>query len=217
MLNRPQIDYLAKITHSKIISIDNQPVSILRNPEDQQIIIPYEDFRRNMGLDDLRWHTLCGQRNMIAGGAVLNWVWQENTNEDTDFFFLDGEGKFMFASFISAPSFKFHCSRETKYADTYFNVEDKIMFQLVSLHYGAPFEILCCFDFDICRWVADAQNIYTYRNTVLDLLEMRLSCTSDFWLEKKKPWHKKKKPLLSRVLKYYRKGFFLSDNLSAKL
>lgn len=209
MLNTAQIEYLAGLSGCRIIKINQEPVSIVRPDKNRKIVVPYENFKNNMGLEDLDWQVLCGQYNMIGGGAALNWVWQEEKNEDIDFFFLNNEGKRVFASFISAPSFGFHCSRETGYADTYFNAERNITFQLVSLHYGTPFEILAHFDFGVCKWIVDADNLYTYAHTISDLLAMRLSDTNNKTGIKGS--------FVARVLKYYRKGFYLDSGISEKL
>jgi hypothetical protein len=207
VLNNKQIEYLVRLSGSSAIYEGDQPISILLSDTDQQIVQPYETFRNRMGLADLRWHGLLGKRNMIAGGAVLNWVWGENTNEDTDFFFLNADGKNDFASFVSTPAFEFHRSGKTGYADSYFNAENNVLLQLVSFCYGEPFNIMRYFDLNVCKWVADADWIYTYRRAITDLLELRMAQTRS--PARESPLH--------RILKYHRKGFFLSTDLMSKI
>jgi len=173
-----------------------------------------------MGLEDLRLNWLLGNNNMIAGGSVLNWIWGENTHGDIDFFFKDEEYADIFVEFIKGIGFKLVC--ETSYAGTYFEPLQGIILQVVGnpdrgpytrqgprnnfVAYGTPHEVIDNFDFHICKFAVDSDYLYTTSRAIQDLLKLTIDNTGN-----------EKSMFLQRILKYTRKGFFMSPKIKRYL
>ena len=218
MLNHAQIQTLAKIGRLGVRCCDGIPISV-SCASNRKIKYPYDQFRKEMGLEDLRLNWLLGSNNMIAGGSVLNWIWGENTQGDIDFFFKDEESADIFVEFIKPIGFKL--TAETNYAATYFESLQGLILQVVgdSTHradhspynspaaqeivaYGTPEIIIDNFDFHVCKFAVDSDYLHTTSRAIQDLLKMTIDNTG-----------KEKNYLISRILKYNRKGFFLSPKI----
>lgn len=191
----------------KLSLVGDIPVAVKRVP-DKEIKYPYELFKENMGLDDIRLHWLLGHNNIIAGGSVLNWVWGEETHEDIDFFFRGKEYAETFKHFIK--NIGFISSRTSAYAETFFNREGKLIVQVVGgkdttkdfRAYGPPDMILENFDMHVCKFAVDCDYIYTTTRAIQDLLKLTIDTTGH-----------EKPPFLLRCLKYIKKGFFPSPRV----
>ena len=202
----------------KVRCCDGIPIAIA-GASHREIKYPYEQFREEMGLEDLRLNWLLGTNNMIAGGSVLNWIWGENTHGDIDFFFKDEEYADIFVQFIKGIGFQL--TLETGYAATYFEPLQCVILQVVGNPdrtpinpyaqaveknsfeaYGTPQEVLENFDFHVCKFAVDSDYIYTTSRAIQDLLKLIIDNTG-----------KEKYYFVSRILKYNRKGFFLSPKI----
>jgi hypothetical protein len=215
VLNHEQIQTLAKIGKMKVRCCDGVPIAIA-GASHREIKYPYEQFREEMGLEDLRLNWLLGNNNMIAGGSVLNWIWGENTHGDIDFFFKDEEYADIFVQFIKGIGFKL--TSETGYAATYFEPLQGVILQVIGnperssysqqgaknkfTAYGIPQEVIDNFDFHVCKFAVDADYLYTTSRAIQDLLKLTIDNTGN-----------EKNYFLTRVLKYNRKGFFLSPKV----
>lgn len=212
MLTHKQIITLANIGKLKIKCCDSIPIAV--SPiKYNDIIYPYEDFKREMGLDDLRLNWLLGKNNMIAGGSVLNWIWGEKTNGDIDFFFRNEESADIFTEFIKGIGFKL--VKETGYALTYFEQQQGLILQVVGnpnenpyikdnnfIAYGTPQEIIENFDIYVCKFAVDSDYVYTTSRAIQDLLKMTVDYSSN-----------EKRNVLLRLFKYVHKGFYPSSKI----
>lgn len=205
MLSNYQVEYLAKKAELKVHWLDNNtPIGIGRGSDDI-VCYPYEDFKLGMGLEDIRFHWLLGDNNFIAGGSVLNWVWQESKNEDTDFFFKTPESSETFMLFLESVGVK--KTKETGYAKTLFDSDSNAIIQVVGnrnlenndtgAFYGDVYHILKRFDIELCKFAVDIDNVYFTRRAIQNLISLQLEAT-DF-LESKS---------IYRIEKYLRKGFY---------
>lgn len=226
MLTHNQIIELSKICDLKIRCCDGVPISVYPC-RDKKVKYPYEDFRKRLGLEDLRLSWLLGKNNIIAGGSVLNWIWGENTNTDIDFFFKDQESSEIFVEFIKGIGFKL--SGKTSYAETYFEKEQALILQVVNgfrtirnnslflidydegpkslSFYGMPFDVISSFDIHLCRFAVDNEYIYTTKYAIQSLFRMTVSVTG-----KQRDY-----AMVGRLLKYVNKGFVLSPETKSGL
>lgn len=233
MLNNQQVIFLADIADLSIHRVDGVPVAIgvNTNHDDKVHSVEYKYFREQMGLEDLRFHWLLGEKNYIAGGSVLNWIWQENTQEDTDFFFEDKDSADTFAYFLESIGLK-----ETKnsgYARTFFSQENGAIIQVVGgrdsgerspmgnmytpappgfpkpldLNYGTTPDILGRFDIELCKFATDADYVYFTSNSVSDLIRLEIETTESM----------KEESAVYRLTKYIRKGFYTSTQVEREL
>lgn len=211
MLNVDQIKFLSKVANIKVKMVGDIPISVKRI-SDREIKYPYELFKQNMGLDDIRLHWLLGHNNIIAGGSVLNWVWGEDTHEDIDFFFRGEEYAENFKLFIQ--NIGFVSSRISDYAETFFNREGKLIVQVVGginstkdfRAYGPPSMILENFDMHVCKFAVDCDYLYTTARAIQDLLKLTIDTTGY-----------EKIHFLPRCLKYIKKGFYPSPRVLGAL
>lgn len=214
MLSVSQIKYLLDVGRIAYQHVGDIPISFVPRSETIDIAIPYEEFRRSMGIADLRFQWLCSYNSIIAGGAALNWVWGESKNGDTDFFFTNDESREMFSALIEG--FGFTRTNITGYADTYFCKENNAIVQLVNtwsivhrnkdIVYSKPITakmIIDTFDINVCKFAADCDLVYTNSKAIEDLLSLSISGvskTSDAAFSQ-------------RLYKYSRKGLFIDDGL----
>jgi len=219
MLKGNQILTLAKIGKLKLRTYNGIPIAVV-NTTDNKIKIPYEKFKSLMQLEDIRLDWLLGRNNMIAGGSVLNWIWGEQTNEDIDFFFRNEESAEIFAQFIKGIGFKHTLT--TGYASTYFEEEQGVILQIVGssskytgphgsvprdfVDHGTPEEIIENFDFHVCKFAIDHEYVYTTSRAIQDLLMLTIDVTGN-----------EKDSIKRRVLKYLRKGFFVSSKIRSSI
>lgn len=207
MLSSRQIKYLAQAANINLVLSGNTPIAVSRT-SDYNIKVPYQQFAGQMGLDDIRLHWLLGQQNMMAGGAVLNWVWGEERHEDIDFFFESPDGRNDFKLFIENIGFKL--SRVSGYAETFFSAESGMIIQLVGRdadkdsYFGDVTTVIGAFDMYVCRWAVDADHVYFTSRAVQDLLRLVIDTTGK---EKETGY------LRQRGFKYMRKGFFPSPKI----
>lgn len=219
MLTDQKIHYLAKLADINVITIEGVPTGIAHKSGSYKpghIKVEYEEFRKHMGLDDLRFSWLLSPRTMIAGGAVMNWIWGESTNEDIDFFFLNTMAALDFILMISR--FGFEQAFSTGYANTYMHPDNHAVIQVIGashagteyvrpsqdtfIPFGNPSEILDRFDFNVCRFLVDDMYVYTTRAAIIDLIELKVSEPKD-----------KRKLSINRVLKYAKKGFYTDSKI----
>ena len=206
MLNNEQCKILARYAELKIISDNGLMCSVGEADKNALIKIRLEEFVDRMQLEPMRLSWLLGNNNYIAGGAVLNWILQENKNEDIDFFVKDEEAANMFISFILGLGFVF--SSNSGYATTFFNSETGLILQVIRRFMGSPERIISTFDINLCKFAIDADHLYTQRYAVLDLLSNMIRINDN---------HTTKFNILDRVLKYQRKGFFIPNSLRKRL
>jgi len=208
MLNQNQIKALAKIAGLRLNYIDDVPVSVLGS-DDRYIQYPYEDFKSELELDDIRLQWLLGMDNFVAGGSVLNWIWGEDTNQDVDFFFRQGDKIDTFTAFIESIGFVY--TRDTMYAKTYFEPNDNLVIQVVGhiddshttfYSFGHPTQIIDRFDIHLCKFAVDKDYVYMSTQAVRDLLKLTVDATGH------------EKPLfINRLFKYIQKGFYCSPRI----
>lgn len=168
----------------------------------------YNWIKANMELDDIRFHWLTTKNSFIAGGAVLNWMLQEENNEDTDFFCIDKETSERFDSVIKT---YFSFARETHCAKTYMGIEDGVILQTVGTtcspgsFFGRPEEIIKRFDMDVCKFAVDSDTVYTTPSAIIDLISKSLHYNPDNQIKYIT------QSSMQRLFKYSRKGFYSSD------
>lgn len=189
------------------------PISIrvMRNLDNEVLSYPYDNFKIGMGLEDMRFAWLLGENNFIAGGAVMNWVWQEGKNEDVDFFFKNRESADMFVTFLeSIGSVE---KKSTSYARTLFNKESKAIMQVVGpqenkpvgpVAFGTVEETISRFDIDVCKFAIDVDNIYFTQGAILDLIRLTIEANDSMRAE----------TAVYRISKYLKKGFHLGATLA---
>jgi len=173
-----------------------------------------------MGLDDIRFNWLTSYNGYIAGGAAMNWVWQENTNQDIDFFFTNEESYLNFIALAetfgfrksqrpaawlakSDPRNEFTYTRETDATIQVIGGEWQTgttgYRNIYADPYGSTFNTITKFDLRICQFAIDCDNIYFSLNSVGDLITKRI-------VENYRKTTKGR--IASRVRKYIDKGFY---------
>jgi len=224
MINAEQANYLLSLVKpGKVIYDMDTPVSVHYPRKNELIKVNYEDFKTCMDLEDIPLHWLTSYNIHIAGGAVMNWVWQEHTNNDIDFFFAT-EGAFhAFESFISSYGFEEMGSSNGHYGGQPFkklnNSDEGMVIQLIGggewnisqgydtirlNPYGDPVENIRRFDIRVCQFAVDCENIYMSRFGVLDLLTKRLIRNAEV--------KRKQGRFQNRIKKYQEKGFGQAAN-----
>ena len=213
MLTTDQITYLCFLADLTSCQRNNQVLYITdKADQSANLTIPFNDFQRNMGLEDLRLHWLTTTNAFIAGGAVLNWALREQQNEDIDFFFTDVEVGNRFEAVICN---YFKLCRETMCAKTYQN--ESVILQLVGTtgspyqFFGSPVEVLNRFDMDLCKWAADCNNVYTTNWAIRDAITKSLHYKEDCQIKYVT------QSSMQRLFKYSRKGFYASDTNTWKV
>lgn len=233
MLTNKQVKYLCKVSdlepkiHNGII----YGVSKL-NKDNTNIVVPYDTFVKEMDLEYPRLHWLLSHNGFMAGGAVLSWLLQDNQNNDIDFFFKNKNAAADFASFIT--QYDFVETNDSKYAKTFFNEEGNIILQVVGSGdaeyknqpdgskaslFGTPQEVINVFDISVCQFAIDCDNFYSNRSSILDVITKNLNIVSgkktDGIFNRVKSMFGAKSeimtPYIERILKYHRKGFFISN------
>ena len=212
MLNNSQVEFLSKICDLDVYKYGDLIISV-NNRKHKSAIIKhdYNDFKFNMGLSDLRFDWLLTDKIYLSGGCVLNWVWNENKNEDYDFFFTNPDSARNFRSLIS--NYGFEETSETKYALTCFNREEGLILQVIGgagkekkdevfngfIPHGTPEETINRFDINVCRFAVDGDNIYFTTSAVMDLINRVVKTTQDKYNTKE------------RIVKYNQKGFYIPN------
>jgi hypothetical protein len=188
------------------------------NKSDEFITIPYEQFKNHMGLEDIRFNWLLGKNNYMAGGLVLNWINSEQKNDDVDFYFFNPQAVENFEVLITELcGFKF--THRSNYAQTYYNPDTNTILQIVDgfieeiqdgikgerILIGEPKEVLSGFDFGLCRFAVDENNVFTSVYSIRDLLSKSIRLY--------KVWNSEQ--TAARIMKYNKKGFYLSKKMLA--
>lgn len=218
MLTSDQVRYLACLCNARVHEEYGIPVVISRRDKDSDIQLRYEDFKKNMGLSDPKFHWLCSDKVYIAGGCILNWIWGENTNEDIDFFCKDIDVANNLAIIIQKFQAKF--LRASTYGQTFVDADSKSIIQIIGAiddslpilpqHIfkvtGTPRNIINGFDFNICKFIIDCDSIYTTSFAIYDLISRDLedAINGNF-------------PTSDRLAKYTSKNLFLSAALQYKM
>jgi hypothetical protein len=138
----------------------------------------------------------------------LSWVSSEpNKGGDVDFFFHKPEDSEMFKLVIE--NYGFRPTRQTEYALTCFNPEEKVVIQIVGngnlcinpnrILFGTPRKVIDAFDLTLCRFAVDADFLYTDTMAIRDLItkSLRYGVVSI--------------PAITtnRIVKYVRKGYYM--------
>ena len=228
MINNKQIDFLAKIADLNVHKVNEivTGISYVNNDsvikhkhivEDKCKSISYDYFKEQMGLEDIRFGWLLGENNFLAGGSVLNWIWQENTNEDTDFFFKDPDSAETFGYFLQ--SIGLIHTKSSGYASTYFSPDNGAIIQAVGTsrqeaypnpldnNFGPPEDIIAKFDIHVCKFALTVDTLFYTRKAIENLIKLELDITENI-----KPHN-----AIYRINKYTRKGFYPSTNVQDKL
>lgn len=199
MINPDQTAYLLSLVEPNRVVYDmGLPVSVHYPKKNEIIKVNYEEFKTCMSLDDIPLHWLTSYNIHMAGGAVMNWVWQENTNNDIDFFFANEGAFFAFSSLISSYGFKevdtcrkgYGGMSEVPPFKKLNNSAEGLMLHLIGgdewriskgaydsitvTPYGDPVSNIRRFDLRVCQFAVDCENIYMSRFGILDLLTKRL-------------------------------------------
>lgn len=217
MLNVDQIKALAGVGKINVKICNDIPIAMAPVLKDMAIKYPYEAFKKVMGLDSLRLDWLLGKENFIAGGAVLNWIWGEDKNEDTDFFFRSPETYELFQIFIE--SIGFRKVNSTGYAETFFESSTGVVIQTIGrveevlsrdfVAFGTPELVIKNFDFHLCKFAMDHEFVYTTSLAIHQLLQMVIDFTG--------AQKRNNSLILKRVLKYNKKGFWLSSDITNRI
>jgi hypothetical protein len=193
-------------------------------------MFPYNEFKKQMGLEDPRLHWLLSHNGFMSGGAVLAWLLQDNSSNDIDFFFRNKDAANSFALFIE--QYDFVETNDTTYAKTFFNKDEGVILQVVGagdaenkkLHdgtpvslFGSPLEIINNFDISVCKFAVDSDMFYSNREAIADLITRTLHLNmeknvSGFLSKVKSIFGTKGNialPFVERVLKYHHKGFYI--------
>lgn len=211
-LTNNQINELISIARLKASYYSDLVIGVIPSGTKEAQSYPYEDFKKRLGLDDIRFHWLCSDRVYLAGGAALNWIMSENKNEDIDFFFKNEETANNFK--LAIQNWNFKETRESNYAKTFFNPDEKVIVQLVGadrkyerdvkiseqngfIPFGTPQETIERFDIEVCKFAVDSENVYFTETAILDLIQKRASSS------------KTKYNTSHRLIKYSRKGFYI--------
>lgn len=222
MLSNSQVEALIKFGGLQFRKIGPLYTGVFLHQKTSQekLVIPYDSFKSELGLPDLRMHWALNESIYIAGGSVLSWIDGINNIGDIDFFFKDKETLENFSIFIQG--FGFVKTRSTTCADTYSH-KDGVIIQLVGANndqtdeviinwdhanngyadfnpFGSPHQIIDSFDIKTCQFAASADNIFTNSEAILNLIIRNLSSSS--------PDDRKS---ISRIFKYSRKGYFITD------
>lgn len=215
MLNNSQINFLAKISNIDAYKYGDLIIGVNNRQHFTACVkYPYEEFKTRMGLQDIRFDWLLTDKVFLAGGAVLNWVWGENKNEDIDFFFTNPDSAQNFRALIQ--SYGFVETSETKYAMTCFNDDDGTILQVVGtkdagggkkddqlfngfIPCGTPPETISRFDIELCKFAVDGDSVYFTVGAALNLMNKTIHSSGQ------------KYNTSDRVLKYNRKGFYIPN------
>lgn len=214
MLNINQVKFLAKIAKLDTYEYGDVVVGVgSRQHISACISYPYEDFKQNMGLSDIRFDWLLTDKVFLAGGSVLNWVWGETKNEDIDFFFTNADSASNFRALIGG--YGFVETNESRYAMTCFNEEEGVIIQIVGsddqsgrkdekifngfIPFDTPQETIKRFDIGLCKFAVDGDNVYFTVGAAVDLITKTINNTGEKYNTKE------------RTLKYNRKGFFIPN------
>lgn len=204
MLKQEQIKFLAEAAQIKAVIYNNVVISVKPEfgRENKIVKYPVEEFQKRIGLEPMRFQWMLGETNLLAGGSVLNWIWQENKNQDTDFFFKSEDNVEVFTAFLK--SIGLTKTKTTNYAKTYFDDNSGAIIQVVSptqnigfTGYGTPEQIISKFDIDVCKFAVDNNYIYFSVGAICDLVSMTLEITENI-----------KSKDIYRIFKYLKKGFY---------
>lgn len=218
MLSNKQIEYLVDLCKIRVRRIDSKVVGLFE-PNKDIMKINYTEFKDSMEIDDIDMHWLTSYNGYIAGGAVLNWVWQENTNRDIDFFFVSEDAYDRFRAMIESFGFvRIDPNNALDYSKTdprlpYKNSNKKIQViggqweigwrgyeKLHGVPYATPIENIKRFDLRICQFAVDCENVYFSKRAVADLLTRRIV-----------PLQKGGPRFRSRLDKYIDKGLYYEE------
>jgi len=212
LITTSQIESLCKIANLVPFKKDNTVLYIIGTAANYNISFPYDLFKKEMGLDDIRLHWLTTKDAFLAGGSVLNWILSENQNEDIDFFFSDRDAETRFELFVK--SYFTYC-RETGCAKTYMN-ENTILQLVGSMHspvhfFGRPLDVISRFDIGLCKFAVDNDTVYTTYFSVRDLISKSLHYNKDNRIKYLT------ESSVQRLFKYSRKGFYNSDENTGRV
>jgi hypothetical protein len=215
MLSTAQIQVLADLSDFEVVKSDELIIGLKLPQAYKPIQTSYDNFKAAMGLEELRFHWLCGSTNMIAGGSVLDWIEGRPTSADYDVFFTSPDSTEMFKLMIE--NYGFVPTRQTDYALTCFNPEEGVVIQIVGYGnskrlmydspaaelFGTPQSVISKFDITLCRFAVDADYLYTDTMTIRDLItkSIRLGVVSNLELT------------TERVIKYAKKGYYLPQSV----
>jgi hypothetical protein len=210
-MNNAQVEYLTSLAGFEVARVDGTVISFKPRPS-KCIVVPYDQFKAAMGLEDIRFHWLLGQRNMLAGGSVLAWITDQPNTGDYDLFFTNKTNADDFERFILA--FDFKVARESKYALTLFSYESNATLQIVgggeranyydSLDrklFGTPQEVLEGFDIGLCKMAVTADHVYLAPQAIRDLLSKSARAEGDT------------SQIENRLIKYCVKGYYLPGKM----
>jgi len=213
MLNESQVKYLASL-HGHEIYIENTLTGLVPRPTNRGIVVPYNEFKKNMGLDDIRFNWLITDKNYIAGGSVLSWITQRPNDGDTDFYFKSSktyEKDTQNFKNCLEEMFKFVETGNSIYAYSYFNSESNSKVQVVSGSMGPnakslcgrPIDIIKEFDISLCKFAIDNESLYTFSSSIRDLLSKSIRIDNVWNEDLSSP----------RVMKYSRRGYYTNGNI----
>lgn len=147
-----------------------------------------------------------GKGVWIAGGAVRRTISNMELETDVDFFFEDEEAfKLFLSSLRASKEFRITSEKENElnvqlnieYRED--NVTKPAILQLIRVrYYGSPQEVIDSFDFTICQFAFDGEDIYCGDYSMWDLGRKRLVL------------HKLTFPVatMRRLIKYTQQGFY---------
>lgn len=210
MLNDTQISYLAGLSDFGMIKIDSRITGITASSFGP-IKVSMADFKVGMGLNDIRLGWLLSPRCCMAGGAVLSWITGANNHNDYDFFFTDRDAADNFKRFIEG--YGFVPTKETGYALTCFNEEERLIVQIVGGGYshhnveemgffGDPTTVISRFDLTACMFAVDCDYLYTHSIAIRDVITRSIRTMNVA----------KHELTTHRMFKYYSKGFYIPND-----
>jgi hypothetical protein len=165
-------------------------------------------------LDELKAiKNMLGNGVWIAGGAIRKTILGEALNTDVDFFFGSSEILEKFKAEII--DYGAELQHKTDHQETYvYNssaLEGEVKLQLVKIDYYKDVEsLLNSFDFTICQFAYDGENLYCGKYSLWDLSRKRLAIHKITYAI----------PSMRRIIKYSKQGFyacsgFLADFLTS--
>ena len=207
MLNGKQISYLIRLGDLNAVVQDNAAVGLIPRKKLRHIEVSYDDFKKAMGLDDIRFHWMLGPNVFLAGGAVLEWIDSEFASKDFDFYFTNKQSSLAFENLVL--TYQFVKINSSSLTDTY-KTDDGAIIQLVGVnerettnYYGekvprewmlVPKDALDRFDFHATQFAVDSDKFYTTNKALESLLSKLLTLNAEKTSER-------------RYKRYIEKGF----------
>jgi hypothetical protein len=210
MLNETQVAYLMSL--ASFDRLESNGVTYAFVPRSSGVVqVNYPDFKAAMGLDDIRFHWMLGERNHLAGGSVLAWVTSETNTGDWDLFFEDKDSADGFARFIESYGFKMF--NESRYALSCYNYDERVMVQLVGAGtgisywdgmlssnrklFGSPLDVIEGFDISVCKWAVSSDYVFATVEAIRDTITRSIRVANNT------------PGIERRMIKYRVKGYYL--------